>query len=62
MKDVWIDEYGEQRCWSCSGNDFTAKRPMRSILLLGGLALLTKKKLKCLNCGEFNEVPSNNVL
>ncbi len=62
MNDVRIDEYGEQRCWNCGGKDFAARRPLRSILLLGGFALLTKKKLRCQNCGKFNEVPSSAVL
>jgi hypothetical protein len=62
MNDVRIDEYGEQRCWSCGAEGFTVSRPRWIWLLLGPSALMTKKKLKCQSCGKYNDQPSNKVL
>ncbi len=55
MKNVRIDENGELRCWNCGGRSFTEKRTMRSKVIVGVGALLTKKKLKCQICGEYND-------
>lgn len=59
MQDVRIDDDGNMRCWNCGGKNFRQKRTFRS-KVLGGfiLSLLTKKKLKCLHCGEYNDVGS----
>lgn len=55
MKDVRIDENSELRCWNCGGKGFTEKRTTRAKVLVGVGALLTKKKLKCQTCGEYND-------
>ena len=69
MQDIRFDEDGEPRCWNCGSKAFQAKRTTRS-KLAGGIAaitlvgapiaaagvLSTKKKLKCLRCGEYNDV------
>ncbi len=58
MKDVRVDFDGELRCWNCGSKGFTEKRTFRSKALVGVGALLTKKKLKCQTCGEFNDTGS----
>ena len=68
MKDVCIDADGNLRCWNCGGREqFTHKRTMRAKVIgvgagvatlgvAGAVApLVTKKKLKCLLCGEYNQ-------
>lgn len=55
MKDIRVDADGEFRCWNCGNKGLLAKRTFRSKLLIGVGALLTKKKLKCQTCGEFND-------
>lgn len=55
MKNVRIDDNQELRCWNCGGKGFTEKRTMRSKAAVGVGALLTKKKLKCQTCGEYND-------
>lgn len=55
MKDICIDAEGRQRCWNCGGMSFTEKRTMRSKVVVGVGALMTKKKLKCQLCGEYND-------
>jgi len=55
LKNVCVDTEGELRCWNCGMKNFTEKRTMRSKVLLGTAALLTKKKLKCQVCGEYND-------
>jgi hypothetical protein len=55
VKDVRIDQDGELRCWNCGAKGFTEKRTLRSKALVGVGALLTKKKLKCQVCGEYND-------
>jgi hypothetical protein len=58
MKDVRVDTVGELRCWHCGCTSFTEQRTMRSKVLVGVGALLTKKKLKCRICGEYNDLGS----
>lgn len=59
MKDVRIDKDDNLRCWNCGAKDsFTEKRTLRSKALVGVGALLTKKKLKCQICGEYNDTGS----
>lgn len=58
MKDIRIDNQGRQRCWHCGGTNFNLKRTVRSKMVVGVGAMATKKKLKCLSCGEFNDVGS----
>lgn len=58
MKDVRIDQAGELRCWNCGGKGLTEKRTLRSKATFGVGALLTKKKLKCQVCGEYNDTGS----
>jgi hypothetical protein len=55
MKDVRVDGDGEFRCWNCGNKGLLAKRTFRSKVLIGVGALLTKKKLKCQTCGEYND-------
>ncbi len=55
MRDVRVDENGDLRCWNCGGKGFKEKRTMRSKALVGVGALVTKKKLKCHVCGEYND-------
>ena len=55
MKDVRIDQDGELRCWNWGYKSFLEKRTARSKVLVGVGALMTKKKLKCQVCGEYND-------
>ena len=55
MKDVRIDANGDTRCWNCGSKGLTPKRTFRSKALVGVGALMTKKKLKCQRCGEYND-------
>ena len=55
MKDVRVDSDGDLRCWNCGNKGLLAKRTFRSKALVGVGALLTKKKLKCQTCGEYND-------
>jgi hypothetical protein len=55
MKNVRIDTTGQLRCWHCGSTSFKEKRTFRSKMLVGVGALLTKKKLKCHACGEYNQ-------
>lgn len=55
MKNVRVDTTGELRCWNCGSTSFNEKRTLRSKALVGVGALLTKKKLKCVLCGEYND-------
>ena len=56
MKDIRVDDSGDQRCWNCGGKNFTQQRTMRSKVAFGVGAVLTKKKLRCVQCGEYNDV------
>lgn len=69
MKDIQVDQQGQQRCWNCGGRQFTHKRTFRSkaIGVTAGIAtvgvaalgtLATAKKLKCQRCGEYNKTGS----
>lgn len=55
MKDIRIDTTGQLRCWHCGCTGFKSKRTLRSKALVGVGALLTKKKMKCEACGEYND-------
>jgi DNA-directed RNA polymerase subunit RPC12/RpoP len=55
MKNVRVDGDGEFRCWNCGHKGLLAKRTFRSKMMVGVGALLTKKKLKCQTCGEYND-------
>jgi hypothetical protein len=55
VKDVRVDSDGDLRCWNCGNKGLLAKRTFRSKMLVGVGALLTKKKLKCQTCGEYND-------
>jgi len=55
VKDIRVDGDGEFRCWNCGNKGLVAKRTFRSKLVFGVSSLLTKKKLKCQTCGEFND-------
>lgn len=56
MRNVRVDTKGELRCWNCGCTSFREKRTLRSKLLVGVGTMLTKKKLKCRICGEYNDV------
>ncbi|MEW6476583.1 MAG: hypothetical protein AB1679_30345 [Actinomycetota bacterium] len=47
MKDVRIDETGDLRCWNCGSKQLR--------VAFGVGALLTKKKLQCQVCGQYND-------
>lgn len=57
MKDIRIDGDGNFVCWKCGGRNFLYKRTSRSKWMSAGVgsALFTHKKLKCQNCGEYNQ-------
>lgn len=60
MKNVKIGKDGESRCWKCGAASFREKRTVRAKVVgtatVGVGALATKKKLKCRNCGKYNDV------
>jgi hypothetical protein len=56
MRNVRVDTTGELRCWHCGCTSFKEKRTFRSKALMGVGSLLTKQKLKCQVCGEYNDV------
>lgn len=55
MKDICIDNGGNPRCYNCGSKSFVEKRTFRSKAAFGVGSLLTHKKLKCVNCGEYND-------
>ena len=55
MKNIRIDADGTPRCWNCGAKGFTEKRTFRSKVMVGVGALITKKKMKCQRCGEYND-------
>ncbi len=55
MQDIRIDTEGNHRCWKCGSKNFDEKRTFRSKALVGVGALMTHKKLKCQDCGEYND-------
>jgi hypothetical protein len=55
VKDIRFDVDGIPRCWNCGSKGLTEKRTFRSKAMVGVGALLTKKKLKCQRCGEYND-------
>lgn len=56
MRNVRVDTKGELRCWNCGSTSFREKRTLRSKALIGVGAMLTKKKMKCQVCGQYNDV------
>lgn len=50
-----MDTAGVLRCWKCGSAAFKSKRTLRSKMAVGVGALVTKKKLKCEACGEYND-------
>lgn len=55
MKDIRFDVDGTPRCWNCGSKGLTEKRTFRAKAMVGVGAMLTKKKLKCQRCGEYND-------
>lgn len=57
-----MDEDGELRCWNCGSKGMRQKRTGRAHIIgwatVGVGALATKKKLKCMVCGEYNDTGS----
>ena len=58
MKNIRTDQDGQPRCWNCGGRAFAPQRTMRSKLTLGVASVLTKQKMRCVRCGEYNDVGS----
>jgi hypothetical protein len=58
MQDIRIDQQGRQRCWNCGGLNFTQQRTARSKVGFGISSALTKPKLRCVRCSEYNDVGS----
>lgn len=58
MKDIRVDDEGELHCWNCGSKGLLPKRTLRSKVAVGVGALMTKKKLKCQVCGEYNDTGS----
>lgn len=59
MKDVRVDDEGNMRCWKCGGKALNSERTTRSKLTLGVATLgVTKSKLRCQLCGEYNDTGS----
>jgi hypothetical protein len=56
MRDICVDVEGQQRCWNCGGRNFTQQRTTRSKVAFGIGAALTKPKLRCVRCNEYNDV------
>ena len=69
MEDVRVDSEGNLRCWKCGGKNFREKRTGRSkvvgtvsaltvvgVVVGAAGVLATKKKLYCIQCGEYNQV------
>lgn len=54
MKNLLVDQTGTVRCNKCKGRNFIYKRTFRS-KFMGMFCLLTKKKAKCVGCGEYND-------
>ena len=53
MKNAQFNQ-GVMRCWNCGSTGFKMKRTGRA-KLFGLVALATKKKAKCLQCGRYND-------
>lgn len=58
VQDIGIDSQGRQRCWACGGQNFTQQRTARSKVGFGLSSLVTKPKLRCVRCNEYNDVGS----
>ena len=55
---VGLDTDGNQHCWKCGGQGFTQERVPQATDLLGIHVILTMHKLRCVHCGEYNDVGS----
>jgi hypothetical protein len=58
MRVIGVDKHGNQHCWKCGGQGFTIERTTGVKVVLGIHANVTSPKLRCVSCGEFNEVGS----
>ena len=55
VKNAEVDDTGRPTCWSCGSAALKLQRTTRSKLAAGPAALATKRKLKCLTCGVYND-------
>jgi hypothetical protein len=55
MRAVRVDQYGELHCWSCLSTNFERTRTVRSKVMSGLGGRTSKKNLKCLVCGQYND-------
>lgn len=58
MKDIRIDAAGDLRCWNCGSKHFNAQRTLKSKVGFGVGALLVKPKMRCIQCGKYNDTGS----
>jgi hypothetical protein len=56
MRAVRVDQYGELHCWNCLSTNFERTRTVRSTVISAVGGRDSKKRLKCLVCGEYNDV------
>lgn len=59
MRDVQVDDEGRLRCPSCGGAQFdrerTAAAKITGTATIGVGVFLTKKRMRCLVCGEWSK-------
>jgi hypothetical protein len=60
MRNANFDADGMPRCWNCGAAAFNVKRTFRSKAALGVGAVLTKKKLRWMNCGAYSDTGGHN--
>ncbi len=58
MRVVVLDKHGNQHCWKCGGQGFTHEHVPQSVEVLGIHDVLTTPKLRCVHCGEYNDIGS----
>jgi len=58
MRLVVVDKDGNQHCWKCGGQGFTNDRTTRVMGELGNRTTFSTSKLRCVHCGEFNDLRS----
>jgi ribosomal protein L37E len=56
MRVVVLDNQGHQHCWKCGSQAFNQQRTTQVTLAPGGREIFTKQILRCVQCGECNDV------
>jgi len=56
MRIMAVDKQGNQHCWKCGGQGFTHERVPRATDVLGVRSTFTTPMLRCVHCGEYNDV------